>query len=156
MSRFDLDKPSRQGRHIDFFIQAFLLLVLIVFLIPYIIRIARFLAVDGANLNEGQKNAAPIITALEKYKLDNGQYPNGIETLIYDHYLDIPRPHSATSYEYEYDVFPSQGNSQEYMLFFRARWSVDGWYCYYSKDGKWIKTYFTCWSDPRPEKPSSE
>jgi hypothetical protein len=116
----------------------------------------RFFALDGPMPADGLNNAKPVINALEAYKLDHGQYPVNIDVLLYDHYLQFPRPYPSENYDYEYDPFPSQEDQQEFMLSFRVRRSIGGWYCYYSKDKQWLKSNFSCWSSPRPEKASSE
>ncbi len=155
----NLDKLSKTRRNIDIFVYslgiAILIAVIYIQLFPPF-SIIHFLAIDGVSFEVGQSNAQQLISAVEKYNIEHGQYPTNAYELLYFHYLDAPIPRPNPSYKYEYEAFPSEDNRQEYMLSFRIKWSVGGYYCYYSEDGQWLKSYFTCWISPRPQKISSE
>ena len=155
----NLDQPNKTRRNID--ISVYILGIAILIAVIYIqlfppFSIIRFLAIDGVSFEAGQSNAQQLISAIEKYKIEKKQYPTNAYELLYFHYLDAPIPRPSPSYKYEYEAFPSEDNRQEYMLSFRVKWSIGGYYCYYSEDRQWLKSYSTCWTSPRPQKTSSE
>ncbi len=67
------------------------------------------------------RNAAPIITALEKYKDDRGLYPPSIESLVPQYIAELPRPGilGASSYEYEFPCRYPAAEEGMYKLFVR-------------------------------------
>ena len=83
--------------------------------------------INGPIAQQGQENAAGLITALEQYKTEAGNYPPSLELLVPTYLSDIPQP--AQGWQYQYQSLES-GN--EFILSFTIGRSLDGDYCEYT------------------------
>lgn len=103
------------------------------------------IALDSPILEIGKENAIPIIGAIEAYKADHHVYPQDLHDTIKYNPDALDHLH-----DYEYELYTGYGSTQQFILSFRVRWTIDNWYCYYSEDQEWLQSDPTCRSDPRP------
>jgi hypothetical protein len=103
------------------------------------------IALDSPTLEIGRENAILIIDAIEAYKAEHRFYPPDLHDTIKYNPDGLDHLH-----DYEYEVYTANGSTREFIFSFRARWTIDNWYCYYSEDQEWRQSDPTCWSDPRP------
>jgi hypothetical protein len=95
-----------------------------------------FYNLDLASSNAGQRNAQPIIQALETYKNDVGIYPTSLNLLQPKYINKIPKPDWRQ--EYQYYLYSSDDiNYDIYKLEFRLGKSADDWDCYDSYSKSW-------------------
>ncbi len=115
-------------------------------------QISRSIALDKPTWEDGRKNSIPLIDALERYKTDYGFYPQDPHD-TYEYYPNV----FEHLHDYQYETYSADGSAPpEFMLSFRKKWTINGWYCYYSGDHEWLQSASTCWSDPRPINESDE
>ncbi len=107
--------------------------------------ISSSMALDSPTLEIGRENSILIIDAIEVYKADHHLYPHDLHDILKYNPEVLDHLH-----EYDYETYTANYSTQEFMLSFRTRWTIDSWYCYYSGDHKWLQSDSTCWSDPRP------
>jgi hypothetical protein len=63
--------------------------------------IVLFLGLDVPSVEQGGKNAEPILQSLEFYKQDNGKYPTTIDLLTPKYLTVLPRAGWRIGFEYE-------------------------------------------------------
>lgn len=96
---------------------------------------AQFYGIDGPSISEGETRAAPILTALDEYKKDNGSYPATLDLLSPLYLSSIPRPAWRWPYAYEYKLL----ENNEFVLLFMQGRNMDGDYCGYNSQKKlWL------------------
>ena len=92
---------------------------------------AQFYGIDGPSAQDGEIRAAPILSALDEYKKDNGSYPAELDLLSPSYLSSIPRPAWRWPYAYEYEL-----RKDEFILSFMQGRNLDGDYCGYSSQAK--------------------
>ena len=82
----------------------FFLLAITAFLCLTFGLFAQFYGIDGPSALDGETRAAPIISALDEYKKDNGSYPTELDLLSPSYLSFVPRPSWRWPYAYEYEL----------------------------------------------------
>lgn len=109
----------------------FFLLAITAFLCLTFGLFAQFYGIDGPSALDGETRAAPIISALDEYKKDNGSYPTELDLLSPSYLSFVPRPSWRWPYAYEYEL-----RKDEFILSFMQGRNLDGDYCGYSSQAK--------------------
>jgi len=88
----------------------------------------------------GINNAQPIITALEIYKKETGDYPQSLNSLVTHNYLlAIPSPNSEGIFEYQ------RVSQEKYVLWYMYDPLFLSFNCYYSNTKQWNTNSDLCY-----------